>query len=601
MYVANRVGRALGRRTGRRRAVAPLPKDGPPRLPGGVRLPTCPGWAIVLLLLPLLLAACQSRGSDLAHSMADREIPPEASPLPGHTVIFTDVTEAAGIGFVHSWGDERFSNLIEAVGGAAAFLDYDRDGYLDLYLTTGKYATGLSSGPMPRSRPLNRLYRNLRNGTFVDVTRETGVGAEGYFSMGVAVGDFDNDGYPDLYVCNFERSILYHNQGGRTFRDITAQARVGNDGLASVAATWLDYDRDGLLDLYVSSYIEFDPEYRFFYAPDGFPGPMAYRAQPDRLYRNRGDLTFEDVTENVGLSGFLGRGMSVAAVDLDRHGYPDLYVTNDATENFYFRNEGGERFSQVALELGVGYNGMGDSTASMGVDFGDYDGDGHIDLFVSDNSLSSLYRNEGDGLFLDVVVESGIARNSAQFVGWGAFFFDFDNNGSLDIFIANSDLSRLFGQEDQIFENDGTGVFRDVSQNMGDHFSRELLSRGAAYADYDNDGDLDVVVVNIDGPPVLLRNDGGNRNHWLLVDLEGTVSNRDALGTFVVAEVDGRRITNYRKSTTGYLSCSDPRLHFGLGRARSVDRLEILWPSGIRQVVEDVEANQILKLREPSR
>jgi enediyne biosynthesis protein E4 len=521
--------------------------------------------------------------------------------MPGGTVIFTDVTQAAGLDFVHSYGDEDFSNLVEAVGGAAAFLDYDRDGYLDLYLTTGKYVAGLSSGPRPKGHPLNRLYRNLRDGTFADVTRETGVGAEGYFSMGVAVGDFDNDGYPDLYVCNFGRSILFHNVGGRAFRDITTRAGVGNEGLASVAATWLDYDRDGLLDLYVSSYIEFDPDYRFFYAPDGFPGPLAYRAQPDRLYRNRGDLTFEEVTERVGLSGFLGRGMSVVALDLDRDGYPDLYVTNDATENFLFRNEGGERFSPVALERGVGYNGMGDSTASMGVDFGDYDGDGHIDLLVSDDAISSLYRNEGDGFFVDVGVQAGIALNTAQFVGWGVFLFDFNNNGSLDIFIGNSDLSRLFGQEDQILENNGFGRFRDVSQNMGDHFRRELLSRGAAYADYDNDGDLDIVVVNIAGPPVLLRNDGGNRNNWLMVDLEGTVGNRDALGAFVTAEVEGRRITAYRKSTTGYLSCSDPRLHFGLGEARVVDRLEVLWPSGIRQVVEDIEANQILKLLEPSR
>ncbi|MFZ0429233.1 MAG: CRTAC1 family protein [Acidobacteriota bacterium] len=532
---------------------------------------------------------------------ADRPaMPPEVVPSGPLGVVFTDVTAASGIHFSESFGDEKFSNLVEATGGGVAFLDYDRDGWLDVYLTTGKYVKGVSEGKEPAVRPLNRLFHNRGDGTFEDTTSRAGVGLADSFSMGVAVGDFNNDSYPDLFVANYGRSSLLRNNGDGTFTDVTDEAGVANAGLCSVAATWFDYDRDGRLDLYVGAYIDFDPNYDQFYSPDGFPGPMAYKGEPDHLYRNLDGRHFQDVTKEVGLAGLTGRAMSVATIDVDGDGFPDLYVTNDGTENFLLHNEGGHHFSQIARDSGVGYNGMGDSTASMGVDFGDFDADGRLDLFVSDNSLGSLYRNEGDGLFMDAVVESGLAMRSAQYVGWGSFFFDFDNDGDLDILKSNSDLSRLFGQEDQVFLNDGKGKFSDVSRDLGEHFSRTLLSRGAAFADFDNDGDLDVLISNISGPAILLRNDGGNRRNWLSLDLRGRSSNRDGVGAVVSVQVGGQKRVAYRKASSGYLSCSDPRVHFGLGDQTQVDSIEIIWPSGTAQVLKHVRANQILMVEEPA-
>ncbi len=531
-----------------------------------------------------------------------QQLPPLLSPaLPssGKGVEFAEVTEKAGIHFVHSFGDRSFSNLVEAVGSGATFFDFDQDGWLDIYLASGKWAEGVSEGPSSGDEPSNRLYRNLGNGTFQDVTRQAGVGAERSFNTGIAVGDYNNDGFPDLYVCGFGRSILFSNRGNGTFADRSEYAGVENPDRFAVAASWLDFDRDGYLDLYVSNYIEFDPDYDQYYAPDGFPGPLAYEPQPDTLFRNRGDGTFEDVGERTGVSSFAGRGMSVGAVDYDRDGFQDIYVTNDATENFLFHNDAGRGFSQRALESGVGFNGMGDSTASMGVDFADYDGDGAIDFFVSDSSISSLYRNLGNGEFEDQIIEAGLAHSGAQFVGWGAFFFDYDNDGDSDILVVNSDLSRLFGQEDQVFENLGDGRFSDSSSLLGEHFRRALLGRGACYGDYDNDGDLDVLILNVGSPAILLRNDGGNQNGWLRVHLTGTRSHRDAFGAIVhIWTGDGQQIA-LKKSSSGYLSQNEPQVHFGIGSNASVERLEVTWPSGIRQTLEELVANQTISLQEP--
>jgi enediyne biosynthesis protein E4 len=530
---------------------------------------------------------------------ASRAEPRAAVLPPPGTGGFTDVTRAAGLHFTHSFGDEHFSNLAEAIGGGVIFLDYDGDGWLDVYLTTGTWVEGISKGAKPAGTPVNRLYRNRRDGTFEDVTERTGVGAPGRFSTGAAAADYDGDGHTDLYVCNYNGSQLFRNNGDGTFTDVTKRAGVGNADRFAVAATWLDYDGDGLLDLYVVNYVEFAPDYNLFYAPDGFPGPLAYKGQPDRLYRNRGDGTFQDVSEAADIARFAGRGMSVAAGDVNGDGRDDIYVTNDQMENYLFRNDGNGRFSEIGLPSFAAYNGGGDSTASMGVDIGDVDGDGLPDLFVSDEALSSLYRNEGDGTFTDAVFESGIARSSAQFVGWGAFLFDYDNDGDLDLLKVNSDLSRLFGQEDQLYANAGRGRFEDVSERMGDHFRQALRGRGAAYADYDNDGDLDVVINNLHGPPVLLRNDVGSRNNWLLVRLVGQRSNRDGIGARLELTAGGTSQVRFRRSASGYLSQNDPRVHFGLGQAGVVERLVITWPSGVRQQLEGVAVNQVLTVHEP--
>ncbi|MFQ5876897.1 MAG: CRTAC1 family protein [Acidobacteriota bacterium] len=543
-------------------------------------------WSHLLTSLLLWAPACELGASSGG--------PGRPAPSP---VTFVDVTRQAGIDFVHSFGDEEFSNILEAVGGGVAWLDFDRDGWVDLYLVTGKYREGLSRGKRPRGRLRNRLYRNRGDGTFAEVTRRAGVGCVTCFSIATAVADYDNDGWPDIYVANHGPNVLYRNRGDGTFEDVTRRARVGDAG-SSVGAAWLDFDRDGLLDLYVGNYVEFDPDYRLYYEPDGFPGPKAYAGQPDALYRNRGDGTFEDVSRRVGLKAG-GRAMSVAAADLDADGYTDIYVTNDATENFLYRNIAGRRFDEVALMAGVAFNGMGEQTASMAIDFGDFDGDGRADIFVSDNALSSLYRNEGE-MFVDVSPEAGIARSSAQFVGWGAFFFDFDNDGDLDIFKVNSDLSRLFGQEDQIYENLGGGRFRDVSRRMGPYFEEEMMGRGAGFADFDNDGDADIIIQNIGSRAVLLRNDGGNRNGSLTMLLRGRASNRDGVGAKVEVVAGGRRLAAEKRSTRGYLSQSDPRLLFGLGASGSAESVRVDWPSGRTQVLRNVRGGKTIIIEEPA-
>jgi hypothetical protein len=316
------------------------------------------------------------------------------------------------------------------------------------------------------------------------------------------------------------------------------------------------------------------------------------------LYRNRGNATFEEVGARVGLDR-AGRAMAAAAIDLDGNGYDDLYVTNDAMENYLYLNQEGKSLTETALKAGVAFNGMADQTASMAVDFGDYDADGLPDIFISDNALSSLFRNEGNGRFSDHSPQAGIAEASAQFVGWGAFFFDFDNDGDPDIFKTNSDLSRLFGQEDQLYENLGQGRFRDISDTAGSYFAREDMGRGAAYADYDNDGDLDVVIVNLNSLAVLLRNDAGNARRYLQILLKGRVSNRDGVGARVEVSAGGRKQILYKRGSGGYLSQHDPRLHIGLGETARVEQIAIQWPSGRRQVLKNLQAGQVLEVLEP--
>lgn len=521
---------------------------------------------------------------------------PVCSPASG-VVTFVDVTTEVGLDFTHSYGDSDFSNLIEAIGAGVSWLDYDGDGWMDVYLVTGKYKQGLSEGQTTGHSPLNRLYRNRGDGTFEDVTRKAGVGCDDCYSMGVVVGDYDNDGWSDIYVTNYGRNVLYHNNGNGTFSDVTARSGTGNAD-CSVAASWFDFDRDGLLDLYVGNYIDYNPDYKIYYSPDGFPGPLAYAAQADVLYRNRGDGTFEDISRKVGLAQ-MGRTMSVAIADYDGDSYDDIYVTNDGTENYLYRNINGTKVEEVALLTGVAFNGMADQTASMAVDFGDFDGNGTMDIFVSDNAFSSLYQNDGKQ-FLDISSQAGIARPSAQFVGWGAFFFDYDNDGDLDIFKANSDLSRLFGQEDQIFENRGKGKYRDVSTGMGPYFQAEYMGRGAAYADYDNDGDLDIIISNIASRAVLLRNEGGNQKNAVTLMLVGTESNRDGLGTKLKLISNGNTQFTQKRSSAGYISQNDPRIFFGIGNATVVDRIEISWPSGRTQVLEKLVPGKTIIVEEPA-
>ncbi len=539
-----------------------------------------------------IVSSCSSDRSQSADSATESTSLPE----PGADY-FLDITPQAGIHFRHTIGDHHLSNLVESVGGGAAFIDFDQDGFLDLYVVNGAHVKGLSEeGEELDYQPVNQLFRNKGDGTFTDVTKKAKVGDPGY-GMGVTIGDFDNDGYPDIYVSNYGPNILYHNQGDGTFADVTNKAGIaGNE--CSVGAVWLDYDKDGFLDLYVGNYIAFNPDYNYYYAPDGFPGPMAYDGQPDRLYHNEGNGSFIEVTKEMGLYNPEGRAMGVGSADYNNDGWMDIYVANDHMVNFLYENKEGKSFQDVGIQSGTAFNQVGEATISMAVDFADYNGDGLMDLFVSDDGYCSLFANQGGGVFSEMSYHAGIASASGQHVGWSTAFIDYDNDGDKDIFKVNGELKHLYGQEDQLFENDGHGNFTDVSVERGPHFQVERVSRGACFGDYDNDGDIDAYIVNLEDEGILLRNDKGNQNNWLILQLVGTESNRDAIGAIIRLTAGGKTQVAQRKGGSGYLSQNDPRIHFGLDNARTVDKIEIEWPSGKKQILENIEAGQILTVKE---
>lgn len=517
---------------------------------------------------------------------------------PSDNNFFQEISREAGLDFVHTIGDSELDNIIESVGGGAAFLDFDLDGFLDIFVCNGRWIDGFSKGEKSETPFGNRLYHNLQNGTFEDVTRRAGIEGEGY-GMGVSIGDFNNDGYPDIFVSNYGPNELFRNNGNGTFSNITEKAGVAGGNECTAGAAWLDYDNDSYLDLYVGNYLFFDPDYKYFYAPDGFPGPMAYDAQKDVLYRNNGDGTFEDVTDIAGIIDLDGRAMGVSVIDINEDGFTDIYVANDHTLNYLWINEKGTHFTDKGVMSGTAFSQGGEAAVSMSVDFADFTGDGLLDMFVSDDTYCSLYMNRGNGVFSDEGIASGISMAAAQFVGWSSSFFDYDNDGDPDITKTNGALKHLYGQESQIFENDGNGKFTDVSLNLGEYFKQEYVGRGSCPGDYDNDGDLDLFVTNLHDRCIFLRNNKGNKYNWLLLDLEGTVSNRDAIGARVRLTSGGKLQVTQKRSTTGYLSQGDHRLHFGLGKNEVAERIEITWPSGKTQVLENVEANQILSVTEP--
>ncbi len=501
--------------------------------------------------------------------------------------------------FIHSIGDTDLHNIVESSGGGAAFLDYDQDGFIDLYITSGTWVEGFSKENKPAKLPENHLYRNRGDGTFEDVTKKSGTGGP-WYCMGVTVGDYNNDGYPDLFLSNYGTDVLLKNNGDGTFTDVTKRAKVGggkND--FSVGAVWLDYDNDGYLDLYVGKYLNFDPNYKYYYTPDGFPGPMAYDSQPDVLFHNNGDGTFEDVTKSMGIIDRDGRAMGVGAADYDDDGFVDIYVANDHTLNYLWHNDGGKGFTDRGTMSGTAFSQAGEGTVSMSVDFADFNEDGLLDIFVSDDKYCSLYENMGNGIFADQSYPSGIAMPAGQFVGWSSSFIDYNNDCLVDIYKTNGQLKHLYGQEDQIFENIGNGKFKDISTELGKYFLQKLVGRGACFGDYDNDGDIDAYIVNLNDRGAFLRNNKGNQNNWLTINLIGTISNRDGIGSRVKLTSGGKVQTAQKKSTTGYLSQNDPRMHFGLAKNEMAERIEIKWPSGKTQVLENVKANQILTVKEP--
>ena len=512
---------------------------------------------------------------------------------------FVDVTASAGISFVHSIGDDELSNIVESSGAGCVFFDYDNDGDLDIYLVNGRYLETVSSA---RGRHLagqlkNALYRNNGDATFTDVTEKAGVGDTG-FGMAAVAADYDNDGDRDLFVTNYGRDSLYLNNGDGTFTDVTQKAGVGSE-LWSLGASFFDFDRDGLLDLYVGGYLVFDPEYRNFYAAEAFPGPLSYRGQKDILYRNKGDGTFEDVTRAAGVYSTKGRAMGVAACDIDDDGDEDLYVANDGMENYLYRNRGNGTFEEIALRTGTAFGQNGEATSAMGPEFGDFDGDGLIDLLVPDMGYGCLYRNTGKGFFEEKSAEMGIAAVLGQYTSWSGNFLDYDHDSVLDVFIVNGDAHHLEPEEDTLFRGKGGRSFVDVSGASGPAFKLKAVGRGSAAGDLDNDGDLDLLVLNLNGPARLYRNDGGNRGNWIMVRTVGTASNRDGIGARVRVKSGGTTQVRDIRSSSGYLSQGDFRAHFGVGKSQKVDRIEVRWPSGRTSTLDNVKVNQVITVTEP--
>lgn len=548
---------------------------------------------ITPFLLFLILAGCNSGKSGSERNQAFTA--PAAN-----DDFYQEIGLQIGLEFIHSIGNgtDHLNNIIESSGGGASFLDYDQDGYIDLFLSNGTWIDGFSRGEKPKKLPESVLYRNRGDGTFEDVSRKAGINKQAY-AMGAAIGDFDNDGYPDVYLCNYGANILYRNNGNGTFTDITRRAGVAGNQECSIGAVWFDFDLDGFLDLYVGNYLEFDPEYKYYYAPDGFPGPMAYDAEHDYLYRNNGDGTFTDVTREMGIFDLDGRAMGVGAVDYDNDGYMDIFVANDHSHNYLWHNEGGKKFTDRGIMSGTAFSQAGEATVSMSVDFADYNSDGLIDIFLSDDTYCSLYENLGNGVFADRSYQSGIAMAAGQFVGWTSSFIDHDNDGDVDILKTNGALKHLYGHEDQLFDNLGDGKFKDISNDLGEYFHEEHVGRGACIGDYDNDGDLDIYIANLNGRGMFLRNNKGNMNNWLMINLIGTTSNRDGIGSRIKITSGGKVQTTQKKSTSGYLSQNDHRIHFGIAKNELVEEIEIKWPSGKVQVIENTKANQILTVTEP--
>ena len=513
---------------------------------------------------------------------------------------FEDVTERSGVQFTHSFGAEKLGSLVESTGAGAVWFDYNNDGLLDLYAVSGKpLAKGMHPYPLrkePAAPPRNHLYRNDGKGHFTDVTDQARVGGD-LFSMAAIAADYDNDGNTDLLVTGYGRVILYRNQGDGTFEDATKRAGIEVLGW-SIGAAWLDYDKDGCVDVFIGRYVKFDPEYRNYYAADNYPGPLDYEPDSSVLLHNNCNGTFTDVTEKAGIARFKSRAMGVTAADFDGDGYQDIYVANDKTENFLFHNQRNGTFKEIAVTAGVAYGQSGENTSAMGPVLTDLDHDGLIDLWVSDSKYNRLMKNVGGMKFKDVTEPAGISQLAAQYVSWGTGAHDFDNDGYDDIYIAHGGLIHMVPQEHSLFRNLGGMKFEDVSRGGGPFFEVKTVARGAAFADYDNDGRMDAFIVNLGSAATLLHNISPGTNHWIAVKLVGRKSNRDGIGARVDVTAGNLRQQHERVAGSGYLSQDDPRLYFGLGAVGKVDKLTVTWPSGIQQVVENPGIDRVVTVEE---
>jgi len=555
-----------------------------------------PAGALLAVAVALFFAA-----------VAGTSAPTPASPP---DVTFRDVTQKAGIHFVHNNGAFGKKYLPETLGPGVAFIDYDNDGWPDIFLANGMDWPGHT-----RKHSMPKLYHNNHDGTFTDVTHKAGLDAEEMFGMGVAVGDFDNDGYDDLFVTAYGQSRLFHNNGNGTFTDVTQKAGLGGVKEFSTGAAWVDYDEDGRLDLVVANYVQWSPETDLYCTLDGksksYCTPESYKGTAVRLWHNRGNGRFEDTTKKAGLGDPTSKSLGIALLDYDGDGWPDLLLSNDTQPNKLYRNNGNGTFTEKAVLAGVAFSEDGVARAGMGVDAADYDRSGHPSLLITNfsNQMLSLYHNEGTGLFVDEAPQSDIGRASLLTLGFGCFFFDYDLDGWPDIFVANGhidpDIQHVqanvkYAMPPHLFRNLGKGNFEEVTKSLGAAFDTPRVARGAAYADVYNDGRLDILMATNGGPPALFRNEatGAAANRSLRVKLIGTKSNRDGIGATIRVTAEGGTETQMMRSGSSYLSASELVVTFGLGQQDKAERVEILWPSRQVDHLTNVAAGQTIVVTE---
>ena len=528
---------------------------------------------------------------------------------------FEEIAVRSKLNFITSSSPTPNKNQVETMVAGVALLDYDGDGYVDIYLVNGAAIPSLK-----KESPVywNRLFHNNHDGTFTDVTEKAGVAGAG-FGMGVAVGDYDNDGWPDIFLANVTGNQLFHNNGDGTFMDVTAKAGLEGatlDGkkMWSAGAGWFDYNNDGYLDLFVVNYCKWevnkDPYCTVGGRTRGYCHPKYYESTHNTLYRNNGDGTFTDVSKETGIASQFGKGMSVSFSDYDRDGFLDAFVANDTTRNFLFHNLKGKKFEEVGISAGVAYGSNGTALSGMGSDFRDVNNDGLPDIWHTAVEFESfpLYGNGDSGDFIDLTVPSGLARMTSQMSGWGNGMMDFDNDGWKDLFVARSNVldnisalvaERQYPEPNSLFRNLGNGRFEDVSSEAGPDFLKAAPHRGVAFGDIDNDGHVDMVVTVLNEPVKLFRNISVDRNHWVLLKLVGTKSNRMGLGAQIhLTTEDGPSQWNEATTAVGYASSSDSRVHFGLGPNRRIKEMEIRWPSGVKQVLHDIDADRIVTVKE---
>lgn len=530
--------------------------------------------------------------------------------VPSHEAIcddrpdgFYDATEQSGVNFVHTDGSSEKYFLIETVTAGLGAFDYDNDGDIDLYFVNGAALPGRTFD----TPPVNRLYRNDGNLRFTDVTEESGAGDPGY-GMGCAMADYDNDGDQDIFVSNFEEDVLLRNNGDGTFTNITQQAGLG-DPRAGAGAVFADFNNDGWLDLFVANYIHCPTDkeetctrlgVRLYCDPSTFEN--VYPPQLSSMYFNNGDGTFRNVSKESGIEEFEGRGMGVATADYDQDGDTDIYIANDVSANFLWTNDGNGKFEELGMFTGVAYDQHGREQGSMGCDWGDFDSDGWQDIIVTSYQRQSntLYRNTGDGAFQDVTIPAGILEGSMENVSWAALFFDYDNDADNDLYIAHGHLqvniedlepAINYKSRDQLFDNN-EGAFNDISDSAGPGFALEYSTRGGVYADLDNDGDLDLVTNNSRDHALVLENVRNNGHEWINLKLQGSDSNRDAIGARVTVRVGNHQQVKEVRAGSSYQSHYDNRLHFGLGKSKKIDEIQITWPSGAVDIHKNVQAKR---------